>query len=92
VLLSCPGVLEAAVIGMPDDDHGEEVIALVVPAHDTRLEAETVKQFARERLAAYKYPRRVLVVEALPKGPSGKILKRDIDPRALLASRPPTDQ
>ncbi len=83
VLLACPGVLEAAVIGVPDDDHGEEVVALVVPAHDAGLDPEEVKQFARQRLAAYKYPRRVLVVEALPKGPSGKVSKRDIDRAAL---------
>jgi long-chain acyl-CoA synthetase len=44
-----------------------------------------VKAFARERLAAYKYPRHVLVVTELPKGPTGKISKRDIDSRALRA-------
>ena len=43
------------------------------------------KAFARERLAAYKYPRHVIVVKELPKGPTGKILKRDIDRRALRA-------
>ena len=84
VLLSCPGVLEAAVLGIPDHEHGEEVIALVVPAPDAGLDPESVKQFARTQLAAYKYPRRVLVVEALPKGPTGKVCKRDIDWRALL--------
>ena len=88
VLSSCPGVLEAAVVGVPDDDHGEEVVALVVPAQQGGLDPEAVKAFARERLAAYKYPRHVLVVTELPKGPTGKISKRDIDrrrpPRAAL--------
>ena len=85
VLSSCPGVLEAAVVGVPDDDHGEEVVALVVPAQPGGLDPEAVKAFARERLAAYKYPRHVLVVTELPKGPTGKISKRDIDRRALRA-------
>jgi long-chain acyl-CoA synthetase len=85
VLSSCPGVLEAAVVGVPDDDHGEEVVALVVPAQQDALDPEAVKAFARERLAAYKYPRHVFVVTDLPKGPTGKVSKRDIDRRALRA-------
>ena len=85
VLFSCPGVLEAAVVGVPDDEHGEEVVALVVPAQQGGLDPEAVKQFARERLAAYKYPRHVLVVTELPKGPTGKISTRQIDRQALRA-------
>jgi long-chain acyl-CoA synthetase len=85
VLSSCPGVLEVAVLGLPDDDHGEEVVALVVAAQQGGLDAEVVKSFARERLAAYKYPRHVFVVTELPKGPTGKVSKRAIDRQALLA-------
>jgi long-chain acyl-CoA synthetase len=85
VLSSCPGVLEAAVLGVPDDEHGEEVVALVVGAQAGALDPEAVKAFARERLAAYKYPRHVVVVTELPKGPTGKISKRDIDRQALRA-------
>jgi long-chain acyl-CoA synthetase len=85
VLFSCPGVQEAAVVGVPDAEHGEEVVALVVPSGEG-LDPEVVKAFARERLAAYKYPRRVVVVRELPKGPTGKVSKRDID-RAALAAR-----
>ena len=85
VLCACPGVLEAAVVGIPDDEHGEEVVALVVAAADGNLDPEAVKAFARARLAAYKYPRHVVVVSALPKGPTGKIQKRDIDRQALRA-------
>lgn len=84
VLLAYPGVLEAAVLGVPDDEVGEEVVALVVPAQQAEtLEPEAVKTYAREHLAAYKYPRRVIVVKELPKGPTGKVSKRDID-RTLL--------
>jgi long-chain acyl-CoA synthetase len=85
VLCACPGVLEAAVVGIPDDEHGEEVVALVVPVQQGSLDPEAVKAFARERLAAYKYPRLVVVVAELPKGPTGKISKRDIDRQALRA-------
>ena len=79
VLGSCPGVLEAAVVGVPDDEHGEEVVALIVSAPDGDIDPEAVKAFARERLAAYKYPRHVVVVSELPRGPTGKVSKREID-------------
>ncbi|MBG6179099.1 long-chain-fatty-acid--CoA ligase [Arthrobacter sp. CAN_A1] len=81
-----PAVAEAAVIGVPDDLQGEEIVAVVgikaelAPADDDareRLSSE-ILEFAKERVAAYKYPRRVVLVEALPKGPTGKILKREI--------------
>ena len=85
VLCACPGVLEAAVVGIPDDEHGEEVVALVVPSDDGGVDPEVVKAFARARLAAYKYPRHVVVVSALPRGPTGKVSKRDIDRQALRA-------
>ena len=85
VLCACPGVLEAAVVGIPDDEHGEEVVALVVPSDDGGVDPEVVKAFARARLAAYKYPRHVIIVSALPKGPTGKVAKRDIDRQALRA-------
>jgi long-chain acyl-CoA synthetase len=84
VLYSCPGVLEAAVVGVPDEEHGEEIVALIVPTRDG-VDPETVKTFARARLAAYKYPRRIVIVKELPKGPTGKVSKRSID-RAALGS------
>ena len=87
VLGSCPGVREAAVVGLPDDERGEEVVALVIAERDGDLDPEVVKAFARERLAAYKYPRHVVVVKELPRGPTGKLSKRDIDRAALAALR-----
>ena len=78
VLFGHEAVLEAAVIGVPHASHGEEVKAFVVRKPDCELGAEELVAFARERLAAYKYPRIVEFVEALPKGPTGKILKREL--------------
>ena len=78
-----PDVLEAAVVGLPDETLGEEVAAVVVPRPGTSPTADELQAWTKDRVAAYKYPRRVIFVEELPKGPTGKILKRAIDPSAL---------
>jgi long-chain acyl-CoA synthetase len=86
VLYEHPAVAEVAVIGVPDELHGEEIVAVIglkvehVPADDVARESlsAAILEFTRERVAAYKYPRRVVLVDALPKGPTGKILKREI--------------
>jgi long-chain acyl-CoA synthetase len=85
VILGYPGVREVAVVGVPHEVHGQDIVALVVPSSEGALDPDAVKAFARDRLAAYKYPRHVMLVDALPKGPTGKISKRQIDGAALLA-------
>jgi long-chain acyl-CoA synthetase len=75
VLYAHPGILEAAVIGKPDERLGEEVVAVVVPRDGADLDAGDVIAYCRQRLAAYKCPREVRFMSELPKGPSGKILK-----------------
>jgi long-chain acyl-CoA synthetase len=82
-LYAHPDVLEAAVVGVPDEALGEEVGALVVLRPGASVAADELRAWAKERVAAYKYPRRIAVVGSLPKGPTGKILKREIDPLAL---------
>jgi long-chain acyl-CoA synthetase len=78
VLYAHADVVEAAVIGKPDDRLGEEVVAYVALRPGAASTADDLTAWCRERLAAYKYPREMNVVPALPKGPTGKILKREL--------------
>jgi len=78
VLYSHESILEAAVIGIPDLEKGEEVKAIIALAPGAELSEEDVIAFCKERLAAYKYPRVVEFMDALPKGSTGKILKREL--------------
>jgi long-chain acyl-CoA synthetase len=77
VLYAHPAIVEAAVIGVPHESHGEEVKAVVVST-DPSLSRDDVVAYCKENLAAYKYPRIVEFTEELPKGPTGKILKREL--------------
>ena len=83
VLYEHPDVLEAAVIGIPDPRLGDEVVALVKPRPGAVCDPAEIQQWVRERVAAYKYPRHIVVVDSLPTGPTGKILKREIDREQL---------
>jgi long-chain acyl-CoA synthetase len=78
ILYGHPAVAEAAVVGVPHPQLGEEVAAAVVLRPDCDATADELRSFVRERLAAYKYPRHVAIVDALPKTGTGKILKREI--------------
>jgi long-chain acyl-CoA synthetase len=71
-------VAEVAVIGIPDADLGEEVGAAVTLKPGRQADKDELRAFAKERLAAYKYPRDLWIVKELPKGPTGKILRREV--------------
>ena len=79
VLYEHPAILEAAVVGVPHEELGEEIAAAVAAKPGQTLDPAEVQAFVKERVAAYKYPRHVVIVDELPKGPTGKILKREID-------------
>jgi long-chain acyl-CoA synthetase len=87
VLYEHPAVLEAAVVGVPHDSLGEDIAAIVVPRPGAELDPEELKAWTKERVAAYKYPRHVVLVAELPKSPTGKILKRSIDLGPLREQR-----
>jgi long-chain acyl-CoA synthetase len=79
VLYEHEAVREAAVLGVPHPSLGEEVGAAVALKEGEHVEPEELRDYMKQRVAAYKYPRVIWLVDELPKGPTGKILKRDIE-------------
>lgn len=77
-----PGVLQAAIIGVPDGLRGEIAVAFVIPKEGSQTTPEELRVFTRDHLAGFKVPRRVEIRQDLPTGPTGKILKRKL--RELL--------
>ncbi len=79
VLYEHPDVREAAVIGVPHDELGEEVAAVVALKPGAEVDEHELRAYVKERVAAYKYPRTIRFMDELPKGPTGKIVKREIE-------------
>ncbi|HEX2549994.1 MAG TPA: long-chain fatty acid--CoA ligase, partial [Nocardioidaceae bacterium] len=82
-----PAVAEAAVIGIAHPDLGEEVAAAVALKPGASAEVDELRNFVKERVAAYKYPRHLWLVDSLPKGPTGKILRRAVEVPAEVGER-----
>jgi long-chain acyl-CoA synthetase len=78
VASACPGVAECACVGVPDDKTGEAVKLFVVKAPGSTLSAEELIAFCRKNMTAYKMPKVVRFIDALPKSTVGKILRREL--------------
>jgi long-chain acyl-CoA synthetase len=87
VLYEHPAVREAAVIGVPHESLGEEVAAAVQVMPDAAVTPEELRDYVKQQVAGYKYPRIVWFVDELPKGPTGKILKKEIKAPDQVAAR-----
>ena len=77
-IASHPAVLDVAVIGVPDDKFGEALLAFVVARDGQTLALEEMIEFCRDKIAGYKIPRQLQLVQELPRNPSGKILKKEL--------------
>lgn len=75
IIITCPSVMEAAVVGLPDADWGETVTAFIVPQKDQQVNPDAIKAFLADKLAKFKIPRVFHVVDSLPHTPSGKVMK-----------------
>jgi long-chain acyl-CoA synthetase len=85
VLYEHPAVRQAAVVGVPHAEPGEEIGAAVALKEGAEAAEEELRDYVRGQLAGYKYPRLVWFVDELPEGPTGKILKREIEPPVRIA-------
>jgi long-chain acyl-CoA synthetase len=89
VLAQHPDVADVTVIGVPDERWGEAVKALIIARDGREPPPEELIAFARERLAGYKLPRSIAFVDAFPRTPTGKILKRELRERYAAGGSPP---
>ncbi|MGH9078729.1 MAG: class I adenylate-forming enzyme family protein [Acidimicrobiales bacterium] len=88
VILSHAGVAEVAVIGVPHEVLGEDLAAVVVPRRGSDVDADGLRQYCLETLAAYKVPRRWEFVDQLPRNPAGKVLKHELQARFASGAAP----
>ncbi len=87
ILYTHSGIQECAVIGVPDKEWGERVMAFIVPKPGESLVPEAVKSYIKKRLSPFKVPKDFVIVEELPKSPAGKLLKRKLK-EDLLTKKP----
>jgi long-chain acyl-CoA synthetase len=86
VLYSSPDVEECAVVGLPDKEWGERVVAFIVPKSGKTISNDALKAFMKVRLSSFKVPKEYVITSELPKSPAGKILKREIKKKFIDGS------
>jgi len=89
VLYEHPDVAEAAVIGLPHESLGEEIGAAVALKDGALADLDALREFVKQRVAAYKYPRHIWILDELPKGPTGKLLRREITVPTIESAKSP---
>jgi long-chain acyl-CoA synthetase len=77
-LIGCPGVLDCAVFGIPDEEMGERLMAAILPEPGAVVDAAAVERWLRPRIAGYKIPRDVTMVTEFPRDDNGKVAKRKL--------------
>jgi len=85
VLVACPAIFEAAVVGRPDERWGEVPIAYVVVKSGSSLTSEDVMTLFEGRIARFKHPREIVFLDSLPRNAMGKVLKYELRARARTA-------
>ena len=78
VLRTCPGVKDSGVVGIPDEEWGEIICAALIPQEGIQIDFEDIKIWIREKLPAYKIPRKYLTLEDLPRNAMGKVTKNEL--------------
>ncbi|MBN9188155.1 MAG: long-chain fatty acid--CoA ligase, partial [Microbacterium sp.] len=78
-----PDIEDVAVVGIPDEHSGEQVVAAVVPTAGRDVDVDAIREYARGILTPYKVPRRIFVVDELPKSLIGKVLRRQVRDRII---------
>lgn len=81
VLATYPDILDLAVVGLPDNEYGEIVTAFLVLREGANIDLPVIQEFAKNKLASFKIPRRFFIVEEIPRNPSGKILRKELKER-----------
>ncbi|HMJ14730.1 MAG TPA: AMP-binding protein [Polyangiaceae bacterium] len=85
VVRDIAGIADVAVIGVPDETWGEIAVAVVIPQAGASLSEEAIRSYCKERIAAYKVPKRVILVEDFPRNPVGKVIKPELAKRVRAA-------
>jgi acyl-CoA synthetase (AMP-forming)/AMP-acid ligase II len=83
IVYKYPGVVEAAVVGVPDPVYGENVVAYVVAGKGKKLQAQDIIDHVKQYTSSFKAPSKVCFIDGLPKSPVGKILRRELRDSAI---------